>query len=460
MPAKQKTKSNRSWTRILGAAWVGLMLWTGALAGQVLAAEPPSEDLLKLIAELVGDSDHQMRAIGLQQIRSEAPGEAATKRFAGLLPKLGPEARAELVDALGDRGDAAARPAVLEMVQSPDEPVRAAALRALSGVGRDADVPLLVQRTAAASAAEQLAAAQSLVRLKGDGVNAAITAALGSVAPNARIKLLEILATRNAKEALPAILTAASGSDAAVCLAALDALRVLADDGQTADLVKLLQAAQADAQRAKAEAALLALCSRGKEKCVPALAAGLANADAPARPVLLQALARAGGPAALEAVAGRLDDEDQAVRDEAVRMLSLWPDRTVVPRLLKIAGGESLRYHVLAIRGLVRLASPEENQAADLKLLADAIRLAKRRDEKQLALGVLTRTASPESLALAVALLDDPTLAEDAGRAAATIAGNLPADQRSEIHSAMRKVLQRTKSPQTREQAQKTLDAQ
>ncbi len=478
MPSKQKEATSRSGrtafpgrrdglegpsylrTLYIGTIGLGLILWAGTLAGHVPAAEPPGEELLTLIADLVGDSDHQMRAIGLQQIRNEAPGEAATKRFVELLPKLRPEARAELVDALGERGDAAARPAVLEMTQAPDEPVRAAALRALSGVGSDADVPLLVQRTAAGSAAEQLAAVQSLVRLKGDRVNAAITAALGPAAPNVRVKLLEILAARNAKEALPAMLANASGPDAAVSLAALDALRVLAEEGQTADLVKLLQTVEADAQRTKAEAALLALCSRGKEKCVPALATGLANADAGTRPVLLQALARAGGPAALEAVAGRLDDKDQAVRDEAVRMLSLWPDRAVAPRLVKIAGGESLRYHVLAIRGLVRLASPEEGQAADLKLLADAIRLAKRRDEKQLALGVLTRTASPESLVLAVSLLDDPTLAEDASRSAATIAGNLPAGHQSEIRSAMRKVLERIKSPQTREQAQKILDAQ
>lgn len=448
------------WAHILGTVALGVVIWAGVLAIPAVAAEPPNEDLLKLIADLVGDSDKQMRAIGLQQVRSEAPGEAATQRFAGLLPKLCPDARAELLEALGERGDAVARPAVLAMTQGPDEAVRAAALRALAGVGSEADVNLLVQRIAASSAAEQLAAEQSLVRLKGERANAAITASLGQAAPNVRAELLEILAARNAKESLPAMVASASDADAAVRLAALDALRVLADEGQTGDLVKILQGSEAEAQRTKAEAALLALCSRGKEKCVPALAAGLAQADAKTRPVLLQALARAGGPVALDAVAARLDDEDQAVRDEAVRMLSLWPDRTVAPRLVKIAAGDSLRYHVLAIRGLVRLAGPEGDQPADLKLLADAIRLAKRRDEKQLALGVLTRVASPESLALAVSLLVEPAVAEDAGRAATTIAGNLPAGQKDAIRAAMLKVLQHTKSPQTREQAQKVLDAQ
>jgi len=161
----------------------------------------------------------------------------------------------------------------------------------------------------------------------------------------------------------------------------------------------------------------------------------------------------------MESVASRLDDSDQAVRDEAVRMLSLWPDRAVIPRLQKIAAADNLRHHVLAVRGLVRLASPEGEQPADLKLLGDTIRSARRRDEKQLALGVLGRTASLESLALAVTLLDDPAIAEDAGWTAGVIAENLPAENREAVHAALRRVLERCQGPKARGQAQKVLES-
>lgn len=444
-------------TRIIGTACLAAILWGGSAPAALPAAEAPSADLLQLIADLVSDSDKEMRAIGLQQVRSEAPGEAATKQFIDLLPKLRPEARAELVEALGERGDPAARLAVLDVLQSPDDATRAAALRALARLASEADIPLLVQRTAAGSVAEQLAASQSLMRLKGEGVNRAIAASLDRSPSSIRVKLLEIMAARNAMEALPAVVASASDPDALVRLAALDALRVLADEGQTGDLVKLLQAAETDSHRTKAEAALLALCSRARDKCVPALAAGLAGADARTRQTLLQALTRAGGSAALEAVASCLENPDQTVRDEAVRMLSLWPDRTVVPRLEKIAAAESLRHHVLAIRGLVRLASPEGEQPADLKLLSDAIRLARRRDEKQLALGVLSRAANAESLALAVSLLDDPAIAEDAGWTAGVIAESLPAENQEAVRAAMRQVLDRTQSQKARDQAQEVL---
>jgi len=444
--------------RLLGIACLATLLGVGAVAGILPAADAPSADLLQLIADQIGDSEKEMRAIGLQQVRSEAAGEAATRRFLELLPTLRPDARAELVEALGERGDPIARPAIVALARGPDEAPRAAALRALAGVGNEADVALLVQQMAADSAAEQAAASHSLTRLKGQGVNRAIVAASGTAAAIVRVKLLEILAARNAKEALPAIVAAASDPETTVRLAALDALRTLADEEQTGDLVKLLQAADAGAQRAKAETALLTLCGRAREKCVPPLAAGLAEADAPTRQTLLQALARAGGSAALEAVAACLEDPDQAVRDEAVRMLSLWPDRAVVARLQKIASADNLRHHVLAVRGLVRLAGPEGEQPADLQLLGDTIRSARRQDERQLALGVLGRTASLDSLTLAVALLDDPAIAEDAGWTAGAIAENLPAEDREAVRAALRRVLDRCQGSKAREQAQKVLD--
>jgi hypothetical protein len=103
------------------------------------------------------------------------------------------------------------------------------------------------------------------------------------------------------------------------------------------------------------------------------------------------------------------------------------------------------------------LASPEGDRPADLKLLGEAIRLAKRRDEKQLALGVLSRAATAESLTLAVSLLADPTIAEDAGWTAGVIAESLPAEKQEAVRAAMRQVLDRAQSPKTREQAQKVL---
>ncbi len=447
-------------TRLLHIAGLVAILSIGPIAPTLSAASPPSDELLQMIADLIGDPDKQMRAIGLQQVRSEAPGEAATKRFVGLLPTLSPIARADLVEALGERGDPAARGAIVALAGGTEPAVRVAALRALAGVGNESDVATLVHSLAADSPAEQDAGGQTLIRLVGAGVNRAMWEASTASPPAARVRVLEILTARAAKEMLPAIVTAASAGDASVRAAALDALRAMADAAQASDLIRLLRTAQSDAERSRAEAALLALCGRApREKCVPPLVAGLADADVRTRQSLVQALARAGGVAALDAIMARQDDPDQTVRDEAIRMVSLWPDRSAAPRLVALAASDNLRHHVLAIRGLVRLAGPEGERPADLPGLSEAIRLARRSDEKRLALAVLGRVASLEALALTVTLLEDPALVEDAGRTVVAIAPSVGAKNPTAAIAALRRVLERTTGQNVRDQAQEALNA-
>jgi HEAT repeat protein len=424
------------------------------------AQEEAGDPLVQMVIELLGDSDRDMRALGFQQVREEVPGEAATKQFAALLPKLPPDGQAGLLEALGDRGDAAARPAVLEMLKSQEEAVRAAALRALGALGTTSDVTLLAGKAAAGSKLEKDAARQSLVRLRGDQTNAAIVAAMAAGGAGVRVELLGVLAARNAKETLPNVLESTGAPEPSVRLAAIGALRFLADENQTAAIVEILKGAKSDAERRKAELTLLAACNRGREVCAEAILAGLADANAPSRVVLLHGLARAGGPKALEGVVARLDDEDQAVRDAAVRMLSIWPDQAAGAHLLVVAeAGKSLRHRVLAVRGLVRLASPREDKPADLGMLAEAMKLANRPQEKRLVLGVLGGVATPPSFVLATAALEDPELAEEAALATVMIVEKMEGGDKQRIRTAMEKVLQRAKRPEIRDRAQKVLSS-
>ena len=446
--------------RKIQAATCLLSLGAVCLAGGVsrAAEDDPGGGQLELIIEYISDAERATRAMGLQYVRDDVPGEAATKAFAGLLPKLSPEAQVDLLDALGDRDDAAARPAVLDMLGSDREAVRAAVLRALGALGSTAEVPLLAGKAAAGSAPEKKAARRSLARLRGDKINAAIVSAMDAGEPDVRVALLDVLAMRNAKEALPAVLKATEDADGAVRLAALGALRFLAGEQETAAVVKTVKGAKDTPQRRKAELALLALCSRSRQKCAAAIIEGLADADAPSRVALLRALARASGPEALEAIVARLKDDDEAVRDQAVRMLSSWPDRAAAPHLKEIAKQkDNLRHHVLAIRGLIRLGSPKKDQPADLDVLSGAMGLASRAQEKRLALAALGSVATPESLALVAPALDDPELAEDAALAAVTIAEKMEDGKKDGVRSALEKVVKQAKTREVRGRAEKVL---
>ena len=141
------------------------------------------------------------------------------------------------MDALADRGDATARGSVLEMLASPAEEVRVAALRAVGSLGTAADVPRLVETLAKPPGAEPSAAKASLVRLRGEAVSRTIAAEIERASSRLRIELIGVLAARRATDALPSILAAAVDADAQVRMVAMDTLAKLAEPEEAAAML-------------------------------------------------------------------------------------------------------------------------------------------------------------------------------------------------------------------------------
>ena len=354
------------------------------LTGEARAAD---DEVVDMIVELVSGSDNDMRMLAFQQIRETVPGKDATRRFVELLPKLPPDVQVKLIDALGERGDAVARPAILKMLSSKTEALRAMAARALSGLASPADIPVLARVAATGSKPEKEAARHSLRQLPGHEMNAAMTEALKSADAKSKIELITALTDRNVTESVPVMLESADDSDLGVRLAVLAALRAMADENHTAVVVKRLKSAQGKSERRQAALALLATCRRGHMKCADAVIAGFEGADATTRIFLMRALPLAGGPKSLNEIVARLQDGDEGVSVEAVRVLAGWPDPAAIPHLKELAHDvKNLRNHVLAIRGIVRLASPGKDHPADLATLSEAMKLATRKEEKVLVL--------------------------------------------------------------------------
>ncbi len=422
----------------------------------VAQEEEAVDPLIAMVLDLIGDADKDMRAMGLQQVREETPGKATTLKYAEVLPTLSPESQAALLEALGDRGDLAAKPVVLESLESENEAIRAAALGALGLLGTGQDVPALVDKAAAGSKVEKQAARQSLALLRGEDINDALVAVLADADPAGRAALLGVLAARNAQAALPQVFESVKDSDAAVRSAALEALRFLADVDNTGSLVELVKNAADDVERRKAMLALLSVCGRGREACSDSIIAALDDASPAATIALLAALARSGGAAALEAVIVRVDAEDEAVSDQAVRVLSIWTDTGAVGALTEIAKtSENQRRQVLAIRGLVQLAGPQEGEQtpADLVVLADALHAARRVAEKRLVLGALGGVTTSDSLALVAPWLDDPTFAEEAAVAVVRIVEGMDEADKQKARATLEKAADQAKDAKTRARA-------
>ena len=455
-----KTKNTRIHQHTNGLLLAALLFSVGLASFLTGEARRADDEVVDMIVELVSGSDNDMRMLALQQIREEVPGKDATMRFVELLPELAPDVQVQMIDALGERGDAAARPVILKMLNSKTEAIRAMATRALSGLAGPADIPVLAMVAATGSDPEKEAARYSLRHLRGNEMNVAMTEALKSADAKPKIELIAALIDRNVKESLPVLLKSADDPDLALRLAVLDALRAMADEKHTAVVVKRLKSAKDESERKLAALALLATCKRGRTKCAQAVIAGFDGADATTRISLMRALPLAGGPKSLNEIVARLKDNNKSVSVEAVRVLAGWPDPAATPHLKKLARDvKNLRNHVLAIRGIVRLASPGKDRPADLATLSEAMQLATRKQEKVLVLGTLGTVPTPESLALVASGLDQPAIVEDAGFAAVLIAEKISGGNKGQVRAVMQKVAETVQSEKTRDRAKKVLEA-
>ena len=440
--------------RLLGIVVIALLL--SAIAPSP-AAEEAGDDMLPTVIGLIQEKDREIRSLGLQQVREGLKGAAATKQFAALLPKLTPEIQAELVIALGDRGDKAARPAVVELLKSPDAAVRAAVLRALGTLGEAADVPRLVEALASGAEAEKTAAGRTLDRMRGEGIDAAIVAALKPAKPELRVELIDLLVSRGAAAAaVPTLLAEAEQADADVRSAALAALGKLAGPAHVPALVKLLLKAKEPADREALEKVVMFACQKTEDadKRAEPLLAVMAKAGEDDKLALLSALGRVGGAAALKTVEAVIADKDAARREVGIRALCNWPDASVAPRLLELAEkAEEPAQRIRALRAVMRVAVLADKRT----LTPSGWSCSRRRSRWPRATRtaswpstVPARSAPIESLRFVVPFLDDPKFAQAACVTVVELAHhrNLRLPNKDEFDKALDAVIATSKTPE------------
>lgn len=387
--------------------------------------------------------------VGLRVAR-ELPGSEVTRALADELSRLSAERQALLVRALGDRADQAALPAVLQAARRGDPATRVAAVQVLGRLGDASVVPVLLD--AAAQPRPELAEAAKgcLAMLRGPEIDTAIVTALAKSGGAARRAAIEAAGERHITAAVPELLKAAGDADGATRTAAFKALGETVGAADFGALVGLLAKARAAQDVTDAESAVEVACLRIADKpaCADTLLASLPQAGPPARCAMVRLLGQVGGARALQAVRGAAKDADPQVQDAAFRALADWPDLAAAPDLLQVlrAGDQSTR-RTLAFRGYVRLAR-ESEAAADvkLKMLGEAMTLAKSADDKKLVLGALGEIQTIESLRLVAGQLGDTALADEAGAAVVKIAAGLDAAHAPEAVEALQKVLTSAKA--------------
>jgi len=387
-----------------------------ALQGKI-KSDP--KNACKVVIEAITGDEPLMRRTAIGLI-NDIPGAKMTKAITKELPKLSAEVQVPLILTLAYRGDPAALPAVIQSAKSGEVEVRIAALKAIGMLGNASNVMLLTEKAADNAAKESDAARQSLYSLRGPKVNETILENINSAKPALKVELLRSITKRNIATAAPVLLKTTRDADSKVRSEAIKALRGLAGPKDMPTLINLLTGAVSDAQRREAEKTIVAIARKidDKDLQLKALLARLGSVkDVAARCSLMSVLGQIGNSKALPVLRVALKDKTEKVRDTAVRVLSQWPNDEPIPDLREIAKNDSnSKRRILALRSYIKMvAAPSERDTAEkVKLLADAMAIAERAEEKKAVLAVLPRFSCTETLNLAKSCIEDTSLKAEA----------------------------------------------
>jgi HEAT repeat protein len=418
------TKSNAP-KNLKIAALTGLFYLEQAAAKDVVLAQ-------------VRNADKAYFNLGVAAART-IPGAELTAALVAELPKLPPERQAVLLRALGDRTPAAPLSVALTAAKSASPVVREAAVYVLAKHG-DASAAAVLLEAALGDAAVALTAQEGLKAMRDANVDAAILARLATADARSKVVLFDLLGARRVTAATPTIRAGVADGNESVRLAAIAALGRLAEIN---DIDTLASKALNEATAAQAALKMAALRMSDPDACAAKLATRLTDATPANQAYVLELLGKVGGKKALETVVSQAKSNEPATKDAATRVLGEWLSVDAAPMLLEIAKTDGdPKYQVRALRGYIRIARQLKLPAeTKLGMFQSAMQVAKRNEEKQLALEILTRIPSAATLDLAVAQLGQPALKEKAADTAVKIAAKLIVQDPKSVGGAMQKVV-------------------
>jgi HEAT repeat protein len=421
---------------------------------EALPADEASTELVQMIVALMGNQDQDFRAAGLEHVRSGAKGTTATKLFTDQLAKLPAASQVSLLSALADRGDTSAKPVILQLQKtSQDDSVKGASIAALGRLGNAADIPLLIDSLTSKSDVEQAAARKSLSQLNGNDVTKQLSTRLNEAAPALKASLIEVLATRRAKDAVPAIIAAAVDETSNVRGAAMNALGQMGSPDQIAAILPGVLKAVKGGERDAAEKNVALVCARIEKENLRAEALIKAMETIPMsdRDQLLSLVGRVGGKKLIEYVGDIAQGTDASRRKLAIDALSKWPDASVADMLREITEKASdSGERNAAFQAYVKVCAARDRRKDEERLesLKKAFKIAKNADEQSLVINRCRTAYHVDTLRFVLPHLDDAQFAQIACETIVELAHHREVrdPNKAEFDKALDKVIETSKN--------------
>ena len=440
------------------AASVPRHVQMAALRGAILARGPAGVGLLM---EQLKSDDPAMFSVALR-VAHELPGTDVTRALAAELSKLATDKQVLLIQALGDRMDAAAVPALVAAAGSGQPAaIRLAAIPALAQVGNISALPLLTEAAVADDADVAKAAQAALAGFADRMADASIVGLLNKPDAKARRIGIELIGRRRIAGALSELLRLAMDNDSQVCAASC---KVLGDLGGANEIPALLTVLQKTQAAPAVENALASICTRqmmtgaGPIALDPVFAA-YAQAQGATKLALLRTLRAIGGTKALAVVRAAFAGSDVELRETALRALCDWPTTDALPDLEKLVqSAPEPKFKILALRGFVRLVPLQDvTPAAKVAALKQALGWAERDEERRLVLASLGAVPSADALTLVASFLGETSLQAEARVAAVNIAEQIAPAQPVMVGEILRRVLKTNSNDDLAKRARKIL---
>ncbi|HXK60403.1 MAG TPA: HEAT repeat domain-containing protein [Acidobacteriota bacterium] len=351
----------------------------------------------------------------------ESPLPDVTRQLMRIYPTLAPIMKVRMLAALADRRDRAAAAFVKEVAASGPDQVRAAALEALARLGDASCVTLLSTAAADSSGVIQQAARNTLYRIPGQDVDQSILNAIPTASGPVKVELLRAVAERGIREASPVLVEAIRDTAPEVRREALRAWREIGREKDVAPLLAFLTTTPDRGEREEAARAVSAACRRSGGAGMNLVVAAYSSVTRPeVRESLVTVLATGGSREGLPLLKAALKEDDPAVCRAAILALGDWTDSEPLPELAAAARETSLpAHHVLALRSYLKLLQlpSDRPERESVRLLADALEIARAPEVKKAALAVLPRFVCQEAIDLAQSVVGDPDVQAEAEQA-------------------------------------------
>ncbi len=302
-------------------------------------------------------------------------------------------------------------------------------------------VYLLAKRAASTAGDEQKTARRSLYYLEGADVDRNIILHLiAQRDPPMQQELLQAISQRRISPARRVTIGKAKYGQPGVRRQAIETLKTIGIPEDLPELVDILAKTTTPEERKEAENTIAAVAAKipGQENRPAAVQEALpAEQDINMRCSFTRILGKIGCNASLPYLRAALKDENEEIRDAAVRAMADWPEPAAEDDLLQIAVTAKERvHHVLAMQGYIRLIQANKYRQPEgaVRCLKAALQAARRSEEKRAVLGALPPFASQEAMRLAQDCLKDKELTAEAQKAVDEIKAALEKKEAAHPH--------------------------